>query len=68
MRQKKGTERVWIDEGGGYHCVTTDTIGMLEGEIDCLLEEACDGILITSKDMTEKEYNDLLEGPEFWGW
>lgn len=68
MMQKKGTEKVWIDEGGGYICETADAVGLLEGEVEGLLEEACDGILLTCKDMTEAEFNELFERGEFQGW
>ena len=65
VRSKEGTERVWIDEGGSYICETADAIGMIEGELDGLLDESCDGILLTCQDMTKAEFEELRE---FKGW
>ena len=59
---------VWIDEGGGCTSTTSDIVGILEGEVDGLLEEACEGVLITCLDLTDAEYTELMEGDEFTGW
>ena len=59
---------VWIDEGGGYTSGISDIISLLAGEVADLLEESCEAILITSADLTDAEYAELMEAGEFQGW